>query len=59
MNLTLWTQRAREAQSRIICMNRRSRKSFVIFTKDLPALRRRLGPRLAAQLVVSKINLTH
>jgi signal recognition particle subunit SEC65 len=57
MNIALWTERARQAQSRLRRKPRRVRQTFIVFKRDLDTLKRKLGRRLARQLIVEDAHI--
>ena len=59
MNLPIWTERARQAQSRIRRKARPARQTFIIFARDLPKLRQTVGRKLAALLTVEELPHLH
>jgi hypothetical protein len=55
--VTFWAGRARQAQGRIKRKPRKVRQTFIIFKRDLAPLKRKLGRRLARQLVVEDAHI--
>ena len=57
MNLAHWTEKAKQAQAQIRAKAnkpRRQRQTFIIFSRDLPKLKRALGPRLSAMIHIDQ-----
>ena len=54
MDLAYWTQQAYQSQSRIRRKRKPVKQTFVIFKRDLPELKRKIGRRLAAMINVEQ-----
>ncbi len=56
-SLAVWKERALQRQARITRKPRRARQVFYVFASDFAKLKRRIGRRLSAHIVVEAAHI--